>query len=375
MSTECFADRQRPGAEAATEQLQLRLHTRTPLYTGGIAQSGEQLQPAGLLGSIQRFSTLVARTLGDDEFEQRVWGNPGSANAIPQAKQVALGLDPAQLEPVNLPNRIQCERNEHTGKPRTWYFGQALQGPLGLTLTRNGITEADWNLLKIALRIQIRHATFGAKDQFGLGVLGAETLPPCQPLGPEALLQEPSKQQPGLHNAALLHCTSEYACPETRHDRLQAGLCWRAKLRDALRHLREDHHVPEGGAVLTDAMRHYLMGYLGGKGGGTTFGSAINISALYPEGGGCALRVWGVFPHTTTEGDPPHPPGHPELTLDPRTLKSVLSTLIKVFNAPPELNTMPRLLQPSVTLNGRGSRARQDLPGWLNQLAGIEGTS
>lgn len=369
MNTECLADRRRPETEVATEQLQL--HTRTPLYTGGIAQNGEQLQPAGMLGSIRRFSTLVARTLGDDGFEQRVWGQPGSANTDPQAKQVALAFDSTQLTPINLPSPIQCEQN------RKWYFRQALQGKLGLALTRNGITEADWNLLKIALRIQIRYATFGAKDQFGLGVLGADpaTLPRCRPLGPDDVVEErPDPRQPGLHKAALLHCSSENACPETHHDRLQAGLCWRAKLRDAL---RENTYVPENGARLDKPMRHYLMGFFDGDGksGETTFGSAINISALYPDGEGCALRVWAVFPHTNTEGEPPHPPGSPDIKLEAPTFISVLNTLLNVFEAPPEIAAMPRLMHLSVRHNGRGSRALQDLPSWLNQLAGIEGTS
>ncbi|MEI6416046.1 MAG: hypothetical protein WCP34_17555, partial [Pseudomonadota bacterium] len=53
------------------ETVRLALRTLTPLYTGGIGQWGDQIQPSGILGSIRHFSILVADALGNQGFEER----------------------------------------------------------------------------------------------------------------------------------------------------------------------------------------------------------------------------------------------------------------------------------------------------------------
>ncbi len=66
---------------------------------------------------------------------------------------------------------------------------------LRLTLTRCGIRDEHWQLLLLALRIQIRHATFGSRDQWGLGVLTADTFQEVDPLSNESA---PLLDQAGL---------------------------------------------------------------------------------------------------------------------------------------------------------------------------------
>ncbi len=261
----------RPAASGVTVPLQ----TLTPLYTGGIGQTGERVYPSGILGGLRRWSSWLAVALGDANFETRVWGETGSA------KQVGLSLDSKDLKVEDLPN-IEVPRADgahHNG----WFFGQALHGQWQLTLTRRGIAETDWQRLLLALRIQIRHGTFGAKDQFGLGVMTSETPPKVTALTAAA---EPVYGWVGLHRAFF--ATVYFAqAPGNMRQRLLRGLTWRAHLRGSLRPDPVDQWRP---------LRHYTFGHL------NETGSAVNVSASYavqddhPDHS--AIRIWGIFPHT-----------------------------------------------------------------------------
>ncbi len=273
--------------------LHLRLSTRTPLYTGGIGQHGDQIHPSGLLGSIRHFSTAVAATLGDAHFEQRVWGGAGGAGGDPppRAKAVALHWETLGLRAVDLPEKIHVETGGDRGD---WYFNRAWEGTLGLRITRLGIDDGDWRLLRAALLIQARHAMFGAKDQFGLGVLDLEN--------PEALGREPFTEADvhglsivsgvfmplnryvfwDLDHKDLSRLAARKGQRITRQDRLKAGLEVRAALRKALREPGGDGLPRER---LT-ALRHCLLGQLG------EWGSAVNVSAAWKrDDGRYGIRV------------------------------------------------------------------------------------
>jgi len=262
------------------ESFTMQLETLTPLYTGGIGQYGEQIHPSGLLGSIRHFSSLLAAAIGDSDFETRVWGTTTQENhQNVHAKKIALRWDVTGLETVELDKKItwQDGQYEHKG----WYYNLAQKGSITLTLTRRGISETDWQLLNLALRIQIIHATLGAKDQFGLGVVTTDKLPEVQPLSDE-MLRETLTDRASLHNAFFAEIQFPCSAPKTLHQRIEAGLRWRAHLRGTFRQPGETE------------LRHYLFGHLHDK-----WGSAINVSAIYPlPNNKSALRIWGVLPHT-----------------------------------------------------------------------------
>lgn len=258
-----------PGRDSVT----LNLSTLTPLYTGGIGQWGDQLHPSGLLGSIRFFSCLVARTLGENAFEAAVWGNAGDHGQTTRAKTVALRLDTSGLRTIGLPNRLMFKR-EDTQRVRGWYYNQAQEGRLKLTLTRRGISDAHWNLLLLALRVQIRHATLGAKDQFGLGVMGAGTLPQVTPLDENRAYTATglSLQRCAFGRLILLKAFSNRD-PWGRDPSLRLGLAARIAMRGALR--------PAANADAAEqqrwkTFRHRMMGSL------NECGSAVNVSAAYP---------------------------------------------------------------------------------------------
>lgn len=260
----------------------IALSTLTPLYTGGIGQCGEQLHPSGLLGGIRHFSCLVARAAGEAEFEKRVWGEAGKSQNDTHAKQVGIRWDGSQLKVVDkLPNRIQVNGN------RGWFFNQALSGPCQLMLTRRGISDADWQLLLLALRIQIRHATFGAKDQFGLGVMACERLPEVPPLLNDS--DRHPQKAPECKNT-LWHSRFikvSFAKSANITDALRLSLNLRYALRNSLRGQLESQKEL---ALSTDdwkTLRHTMMGALG------DFGSCTNISTLYqtPNNNFAELRL------------------------------------------------------------------------------------
>lgn len=149
-----------------------------------------------------------------------------------------------------------------------WYFNKGLSGDCRLTLTRRGISDAHWQLLLLALRIQIRHAMFGARDQFGLGVLTAEQLPEVAPLSAINFTRPELTNtlwhtafftikftKIGLRNASL-------ALPEA----IKLGLATRYALRNALRDNPDT----------LKTLRHQMLGAL------NEYGSATNVSAVYP---------------------------------------------------------------------------------------------
>lgn len=260
--------------------LVLRLRTLTPLYTGGIGQLGDQIHPSNLLGGLRQMSCLVARTLGDTNFEAKVWGNAGGGGNDAAAKQVALRWDTGALERKSLPAEISLPRDGD--KRSTWWFNTAFTGPLTLTVTRRGISDAHWQILQVALAIQVRHAAFGAKDQFGLGVLtfdGGPFVPPALDVSrawPKAALDE-NKGRLNLLRYALGKVRFRPA-PGNRNPRLDIpkaltlGLAVRATLRNSLR--AAPNALEKEKARLTD-LRHRMLGKL------NEFGSAVNVSAAY----------------------------------------------------------------------------------------------
>ncbi len=317
---------QRPDSVALT------LRTLTPLYTGGVGQHGDQIHPSGLLGGLRKFSSLLAAAVGDPNFEHAVWGTAPNADDR-HAKQIALRVDATGLQKTTLPRQITLQRPEKA--PGVWYYSVAYEGVLRLSLTRRGISDRHWQLLLLALRIQLRHATFGSRDQWGLGVLTADELPPVKPLSPPATA--PLTDRPGLHRALFTEIKFDAALPQGMESRLKQGLIWREYLRGSFRKTGKDD------------LRHYLFGQL------NRHGSAINISALYPRGNnGCALRIWGVIPHTT-----------PLRFADQRN--QVVQTLRQAIEEGPNA-VWPGERQ---VIWQDGAAHQTNLTAWINQRAGV----
>lgn len=269
--------------------LVLRLRTLTPLYTGGIGQLGDQVHPSNLLGGIRHLSCLVARTLGDAGFEGAVWGNPGRGEQKAKAKQVALRWDTSALVRVSLPETVRVPKAG--GGESRWFFNSAFEGELGLQLARRGISDAHWQILTLALAIQIRHGTFGAKDQFGLGVLAVAD--GAQPFAaPLDLGREPDKALPATAGQLnlLRHAFGRLRFriapgqrPSfNRSTALHLALATRATLRNALR-ARAD--APDAEKNRLTALRHQMLGKL------NQAGSAVNVSAAYATAEGIELRL------------------------------------------------------------------------------------
>lgn len=264
----------------------LELKTLTPIHTGGIGQYGEQLHPSGLLGCIRSFSCLLAAATGNKEFETEVWGTTTQENHNNvHAKRIALSWDVSRLETQELPEKVLFQEpslQNPTHQHRGWFFNVAQKGEFKLTLTKRGISDVNWQLLLLALRIQILHASFGAKDQFGLGVVKIDKLPDVEKLSPE-LVKNALTDKPNLRNTFFAEIRFSKAAPSSFRDCLENGLRYRAHLRGSFRKSNEKD------------LRHYLFGAL------NEYGSAINVSAVYPlNEKESALRIWGVLPHTTS---------------------------------------------------------------------------
>jgi len=313
--------------------LRIPFSTLTPLFTGGIGQYGEQIHPSGLLGSIRYFSCLVAAAIGDTEFESDVW--EGASESSSHAKQVALRWETAGLSQVKLPN-IQIPRDD--GKSSRWFFSCAQQGDLTLILTRRGVSDTHWNLLLIALRIQIRWASFGAKDQFGLGVLASEALDKIQALAPNQQMSV-IQNSPSLHQAFFARIV--FARPESlpMESRLREGLVWRTFLRNQFRQSGENH------------LRHYLFGNIKGR---EQYASAMNISAAYSlDKQHYEIRIWGVIPHTH------------QFSFQSQYTNIMQRLQQALESSPPEFNGISnRVIEIS-------PESTQLIP-WLNKLAGVD---
>jgi hypothetical protein len=268
-----------------SDGLVLRLKTQTPLYTGGIGQLGDQVHPSNLLGGIRYMSSLVARALGDDEFEKSVWGETGNA------KQVALHWDTSGLSLIKtLCDKDQIKIPKAGGGESKWYFNSAFEGTLGLQLTRRGISDAHWQMLTLALAIQLRHGSFGAKDQFGLGVLSSTGNSACYtPLDatrewPKAIAVETGK--PNLLRYAFgrmrFRAASGSRPTLNRTTALTLALAARASLRNTL---RAKPDAPDAEKTRLTRLRHLMLGKLNES------GSAVNVSAAYAINDCVELRL------------------------------------------------------------------------------------
>lgn len=346
---------------ADTGRAEFRLHTLTPLYTGGIGQQGEQVHPSNLVGGVRRFSCLLAAAIGDAGFEAAVWGRAGDANNDPSAKSIALQCQFDELRGIE-----RSRDKDKPGKPFSpitwprenkekragWYFNYSHSGALSLSLTRLNISNAHWQLLLLAMRIQIRHATFGAKDQHGLGVLGCDedSLPAVKPL--TAVVRRPLTDHPGLDRAFFAEMQFDAPPPPFDADygkAIEDGLRLREALRGEFRRTSAEADL-----------RHYLFGELG------QWGSAINVSALYRRiDGNAALRVWGVLPHTCINRD--------RRAIERPSDNRLAEALDRIHDClqqrQPFVHMAAKPCHLAIWENGREHAA--DLVAWINRLAGI----
>lgn len=276
----------------------LRFKTLTPLYTGGLGQQGEQIHPSGLLGGVRHFSCAVAAALGDTEFETAVWGHTGGQDKKPGAKKLALHWDGSRLRKVSLPGCIRID----TGGPRgSWYFNQALEGEIELRLTRLDVSDAHWRILLAALAIQSRHAMFGAKDQFGLGVLQLQNEQDVElvPFSEADVVAAPLRSDGvflPLQRYLFIKLTSHELelqqlrkgkndGPPLLQKRLKIALEIRAALRNSLRKPEPDMSVAKSDSAIRN-LRHQMLGSL------NEYGSAVNLSAVYSgKDGSHEMRV------------------------------------------------------------------------------------
>ena len=278
----------------STDGLKLCLKTLTPLYTGGIGQLGDQVHPSNLLGGIRHLSCLLARTLGDGDFEAAVWGNAGGGGRKAAARQVALRWDTSRLERRALPEEIRIPRGDGSGNSR-WWFNSGFEGELDLQLTRNGISEPHWRMLLLALAIQVRHGSFGSKDQFGLGVLAHDGPAFCTPL--DAAAEWPKAVPAAAGRLNLLRYAFGRVTFRTapgqrptlnRSTALTLALGTRATLRNALRAAPD---APEAERSRLTGLRHRMLGKLNQS------GSGVNVSAAYGPAEQPELRIAVALKH------------------------------------------------------------------------------
>jgi hypothetical protein len=336
--------------------LVLQLKTQTPLYTGGIGQLGDQIHPSNLLGGVRHMSCLVARTLGDDHFETEVWGNAGQGGQNAAAKQVALRWDIAKLQRVALGEQGVIKIPKAGGGDSKWYFNNAHEGELILSMTRNGISDPHWQMLKLALAIQLRHASFGAKDQFGLGVLATtdSTAVICAPLDTAYSWPAALPIQPGKLNLLryVFGRVSFRPAPGQRPvlNRLLAlklALASRATLRNALRAKAD---APDIEVQRLTLLRHRMLGHL------NQFGSAVNVSAAYLQDGNPELRI--------------------AVALKPED-KNERAEAFRVFREVIKSQLDGMIEQTGYRTNDAiweygGAQANEKKAAWLNKLAGVQ---
>ena len=279
----------------------LKLKTLTPLYTGGIGQQGDQIHPSNLLGGIRHFSCLVARFLGEKDFETEVWGT--AEGSEPKAKQIALkwewDRDTSELNNIKLTNVIEIPYVDKNNKYKKsqWRFNSAFEGNLTLQISKRDkdIKEKFWNILLISIAIQIRHAMFGSKDQFGFGVLDLVNPEDFKKLFPKLNIPLNEVKDDFLDKENKLMNLKRYAFAKVKlkkkeqkyinfnyETKLKLGLAMRYNLRDALR-------TSENASKLEynkwKRIRHKMFGYL------NECNSCVNISAAYGNEENPEIRI------------------------------------------------------------------------------------
>jgi hypothetical protein len=193
-----------------------------------------------------------------------------------------------------------------------------------------------------ALRILLRHATFGSRDQWGLGVLDATgDLPRVGPLSNQSVTP---LDYPGLHRVFFARLEFDRPAPEQWRDSLEQGLRWRAHLRNSFRQAGENN------------LRHYLFGHLAQGGNDQSWGGAINVSALYPlDNERSALRIWGVIPHTQPS---------PQFT-------QRRAEIVERIRAALQQDVTSATPARASRLIWEDGGAQTDLRNWLNRMAGV----
>lgn len=257
-----------------------RLKGVTPFHTGGV-ESGksDQFHPSGFLGALRFFSVGLARALGVEDFETTVWGE-SEANKH-RSKSVALSWDVSKVELVKPRGKVSVPKNEN--EESSWFFNQELKGELGLSVVEvHPLSQVHWELLQLAIQLQTRFASWGAKDQFGLGVF--ELAEASHQVDFSVFNHLPSSARLegcGLFEVGFftLQVKKLYQA-----DPAATGLALRQYLRNQFRKTNEEK-----------ALRHRLFGALRGR---EPSASAVQVSWVYSLAGQQWVRVWYALPHS-----------------------------------------------------------------------------
>ncbi len=342
-----------------SNKIVLKLKTLTPLYTGGVGCQGDQIHPSNLLGGIRHFSCLVARFLGEKDFEKEVWGTADPQKS--RAKQIALQWDTSKLNPINLPKQIKIDNSKNRG----WFFNSAFEGNLTLQISKRdkNIKEKFWNILLISIAIQIRYGMFGSKDQFGLGVLDLVDHQDFKKLFPKLNIPtnelnddiiDEKNQSLNLKRYAFATINFRTA-PGNKYTnfkndtKLKLGLAMRYNLRNAL---RENDNDPKSERDKWKKLRHRMFGDMAEK-----LSSCVDISSAYGNDKNPQMRI--VV----------------ELNLNDKDDRSLVFNKIRsqIANIDEFINKTGYKVVPPNNSNWEygGSQKKENRITWLNKLAGV----
>ena len=211
-----------------------------------------------------------------------------------------------------------------------------------------------WQVFMLALAIQLRHGTFGAKDQFGLGVITAAEGNKPFATSVDAGIELPKALPPETGRLNLLR----YAFGRVRFSAapgqrptlsrsvaLNLALAARASLRNTL---RAKPDAPETEKNRLTTLRHQMLGKL------NQFGSAVNVSAAYTAGNGIELRL--------------------SVALKPAEATERTEVMKAFSSAADSINTL--IDQTGYRADGKiewefGGKHVNDRAAWLNKLAGV----
>ncbi len=161
--------------------LEIKLQTRTPLWTGGIGGKTDRLHETGIIGSLRWWYEAIVRGLGGEACDPTTHkcpdknGNVCDVCALFGATGLKRGFridwDPPENEDENSRLQVKVQNN------RGWYLKNGLSfdelgGAFYATRKLNWLDTDDdlWQILNVVLTLNERYAGLGAQTQQGYGV-------------------------------------------------------------------------------------------------------------------------------------------------------------------------------------------------------------
>ncbi len=317
--------------------MEIKLHTLTPLWTGGVDGTCDRVHETGIIGSLRWWYEAIVRGLGEDACDPTVPGGNQCADrehcvacdlfgCTGWGRKFRLQLDTGQLAYPQRDKQDWC-RFKPPGRRTGWFYGAGRlatedTGVNGRLIVLRGDQDDVANRVLVTMQLAATWGGIGARTQHGYGVVRIKAEKDDQPVTVDLAKFLTHYSTGTLYRGPLPSLTDFFFA----RFRLVADAAdqWWTRTNSDRRPLLGAHATTlerwgggsPGSVSIAPAVKNQLR--YGSNAFAATWGNQrhiwghigrqrrkakINISGAYPDDGQWPFRVWGWLPRHRRDFD------------------------------------------------------------------------